>query len=118
MQDCWRRRWWRCAARVRGEQLKELFGKVGEFYPNRENFRLTPDVKTKFVEKVKTDPAAVGGRKVTRSSAPRAQADSRRRFLGVLRLCGTEPVVRVYTEARKQSDADALSKAAKDWVLD
>src|SRR6202023_2934693 len=34
-----------------GKQLKELFAKVGEFYPNRENFRLTPEVREKFVEK-------------------------------------------------------------------
>ena len=33
------------------------------------------------------------------------------------RLSGTEPVVRVYSEARSQNDADALSTAAKDWVL-
>ena len=102
-----------------GEQLKELFGKVGEFYPNRENFRLTPDVKTKFVEKVKTDPTAVGGRKVTQI----VRTDGLKLILEdgswvCYRLSGTEPVVRVYTEARKQSDADALSKAAKDWVLD
>ncbi|HEX3471908.1 MAG TPA: phosphoglucomutase/phosphomannomutase family protein [Silvibacterium sp.] len=102
-----------------GEQLKELFGKVGEFYPNRENFRLTPDVKTKFVEKVKTDPTELSGRKVTQI----VRTDGLKLILEdgswvCYRLSGTEPVVRVYTEARKHSDADTLSKAAKDWVLD
>jgi phosphomannomutase len=33
------------------------------------------------------------------------------------RLSGTEPVVRVYTEARKETETEALSKAAKQWVL-
>jgi len=33
------------------------------------------------------------------------------------RLSGTEPVVRVYSEARSQNDTDVLGKAAKDWVL-
>ncbi len=47
-----------------GEQLKKIFGRVGSFYPHRENFRLTPEVKEKFTEKIKNDPQAIGGRKV------------------------------------------------------
>ena len=34
-----------------GKQLADLFAKVGSFYPLRENFRLTPEVKAKFTEK-------------------------------------------------------------------
>jgi phosphomannomutase len=102
-----------------GDQLKELFSKVGEFYPNRENFRLTSEGKVKFVEKVKTDPTELGGRKV----AQIVRTDGLKLILDdgswvCYRLSGTEPVVRVYTEARKHNDTDALSKAAKDWVLD
>ena len=33
-----------------GEQLKALCNQVGSYYPRRENFRLTPEVKTKFTE--------------------------------------------------------------------
>jgi phosphomannomutase len=33
------------------------------------------------------------------------------------RLSGTEPVVRVYSEARSPADAEKLSAAAKQWVL-
>ncbi|MGC2697318.1 MAG: phosphoglucomutase/phosphomannomutase family protein, partial [Candidatus Angelobacter sp.] len=47
-----------------GSQIKDLFGKVGSFYPHRENFRLTPEVKAKFTSKLKSDPAAISGRKV------------------------------------------------------
>jgi len=102
-----------------GEQLKELFGKVGEFYPNRENFRLTSEVKTKFIEKVKSDPAAIGGRKVTQI----VRTDGLKLILDdgswvCYRLSGTEPVVRVYTEARKMADSGPLSDAAKAWVLE
>ncbi len=101
-----------------GVQLKELFAKVGSFYPNRENFRLTPEVKTKFTEKVKSDPHELGGRKV--SSVVRT--DGLKLLLEdgswvCYRLSGTEPVVRVYTEARSEDDMEKLSKAAKDWVL-
>lgn len=101
-----------------GTQLSELFSKVGSFYPNRENFRLTPEVKEKFTEKVKKDPSELGGRKVTQV----VRTDGLKLILEdgswvCYRLSGTEPVVRVYSEARKESDKDALSQAAKDWVL-
>jgi phosphoglucomutase len=102
-----------------GQQLQELFAKVGSFYPLRENFRLTPEVKEKFTEKVKRDPHELGGRKVTQV----VRTDGLKLVLEdgswvCYRLSGTEPVVRVYSEARKESDLSPLSKAAKDWVLE
>jgi len=36
----------------------ELFANVGSFYPLRKNFRLTPEVKEKFTEKVKENPGS------------------------------------------------------------
>ena len=102
-----------------GEQLKGLFARVGEFYPSRENFRLTPEVKDKFIEKVKTDPAMLGPHKVTQI----VRTDGLKLILDdgswvCYRLSGTEPVVRVYSEARKRSETEALSAAAKNWVLE
>jgi phosphoglucomutase len=102
-----------------GAQLKELFAKVGEYYPNRENFRLTPEVKEKFVEKVKTDPAKLGAHKVTKI----VRTDGLKLVLDdgswvCYRLSGTEPVVRVYSEARKHDQTEALSATAKNWVLE
>jgi phosphomannomutase len=101
-----------------GEQLQTLFGKVGSFYPNRENFRLTPEIKTNFTEKVKNDPTMLGDRKV----ASVVRTDGLKLVLEdgswvCYRLSGTEPVVRVYTEVRDQADSEALSKLAKDWVM-
>src|ERR1035437_2041554 len=49
-----------------GVQLKELFAKVGSFYPVRKNFRLTPEVKAAFTEKLKVDPTELSRRKVVR----------------------------------------------------
>ncbi len=102
-----------------GEQLQTLFGKVGEFYPQRENFRLTPEVKEKFVEKIKSDPATLSGRKVTKI----VRTDGLKLILDngswvCYRLSGTEPVVRVYSEARRQDQSGPLGEAAKDWVLE
>lgn len=102
-----------------GTQLQDLFAKVGSYYPHRENFRLTPEVKTKFTQKVKTDPSELGGRKV----ASVVRTDGLKLILDdgswvCYRLSGTEPVVRVYTEVRKQPDSARLSEAAKSWVLE
>jgi phosphoglucomutase len=47
-----------------GKQPESLFAKVGSFYPPGENFRLTPEVKAKFTEKLRTDPGEFSGSKV------------------------------------------------------
>jgi phosphomannomutase len=101
-----------------GVQLKELFGKVGSFYPVRKNFRLTPEVKAAFTEKMKADPTELGGRKVSAI----VRTDGLKLILEdgswvCYRLSGTEPVVRAYTEARSEQDAEALKAAAEKFVL-
>ncbi|MGD0294616.1 MAG: phosphoglucomutase/phosphomannomutase family protein [Terracidiphilus sp.] len=101
-----------------GAQLKEIFAKVGSFYPIRENFRLTPAGMTAFTEKLKADPAELSGRKV----AQVVRTDGLKLILAdgswvCYRLSGTEPVVRAYTEARSEQDVETLSAAAKKFVL-
>jgi alpha-D-glucose phosphate-specific phosphoglucomutase len=101
-----------------GEQLKELFAKVGSFYPVRENFRLTPERKAAFTEKLKADPTELSGRKVVGV----VRTDGLKLILDdgswvCYRLSGTEPVVRAYVEARNEHDKEALSAAAKAFVL-
>jgi phosphoglucomutase len=101
-----------------GTQLKELFNKVGSYYPVRENFHLTPEVKAAFTEKMKADPTELGGRKV--SSVVRT--DGLKLILEdgswvCYRLSGTEPVVRAYTEARNEHDMETLKAAAEKFVL-
>ncbi len=101
-----------------GVQLRELFGKVGSYYPIRENFRLTPEVKAAFTEKLKADPTELGGRKVAKI----VRTDGLKLILEdgswvCYRLSGTEPVVRAYTEARSEKDTEALQAAAKHFVM-
>jgi len=101
-----------------GTQLKELFAKVGSFYPVRENFRLTPERKLAFTEKLKADPTELSGRKVVGV----VRTDGLKLILDdgswvCYRLSGTEPVVRAYAEARNEHDKEALSAAAKAFVL-
>jgi phosphomannomutase len=100
------------------EQLQILFGKVGSFYPLRENFRLTPEVKEKFTNKLKAEPREFFGRKI----AGVVRTDGLKLLFedgawACYRLSGTEPVVRVYTEARSRDDLAKLSGQAKDWIF-
>src|ERR1700693_4705453 len=48
-----------------GRLLQELFVKVGSFYPQRENFHLTPQVKETFTGKLQQEPREFFGRKVS-----------------------------------------------------
>jgi phosphoglucomutase len=102
-----------------GTQLQELFAKVGSFYPQRENFRLTPEVKEKFTEKLRLDPHEFYGRKVSEV----VRKDGLKLVLDdgswvCYRLSGTEPVVRVYSEAPSAQALQKLSTAAKQWIFD
>ena len=102
-----------------GKQLGDLFVEVGSFYPLRENFRLTPEVKQKFTDKLRRDPSEFHGIKV----ASVVRTDGLKLVLKdgswvCYRLSGTEPVVREYSEARSKEELAKLSAAAKSWIFD
>jgi alpha-D-glucose phosphate-specific phosphoglucomutase len=116
------------------QQLHELFAKVGSFYPTRENFRLTPEVREKFTTKLQGFTAAKphadagGGTGDVREFAGRRVAEVNiKDGLKLIfedgswvcyRLSGTEPVVRIYTEARSREDLEKLSAAARQWIFE
>jgi alpha-D-glucose phosphate-specific phosphoglucomutase len=100
------------------KQLQDVFGKVGSYYPLRENFRLTPEVKQKFTDKLRADPTDFFGSKVAKA----VRIDGLKLVLAdgswvCYRLSGTEPVVRVYSEARSREGLAKLSTAAKAWIF-
>ena len=102
-----------------GEQLKAISSKVGSYYPMRENFRLTPEVKAKFTEKLKSDPREFCGHPVSEV----VRTDGLKLVFSdgswvCYRLSGTEPVVRAYTEARSEKGLEKLSTAAKNWIFE
>jgi len=108
-----------CRGKSLGEQLKTISNQVGSFFPQRENFRLTPEVKTKFTEKLKADPREFCGHavsKLVRTDGLKLLFDDGSWVC--YRLSGTEPVVRVYTEARSERGLEKLSTAAKSWIFD
>jgi phosphomannomutase len=102
-----------------GQQLQELFAKVGSFYPMRENFRLTPEVKAKFTEKLRMDPKDFSGQRVSEV----VRKDGLKLVLAdgswvCYRISGTEPVVRAYSEAPSAQELQKLSAAAKQWIFE
>jgi phosphoglucomutase len=102
-----------------GEQLREISNQVGSYYPQRDNFRLTPEVKTKFTEKLNSDPRDFCGHTVSeigRKDGLKLVFDDGSWVC--YRLSGTEPVVRVYSEARSQRGLEKLSTAAKNWIFE
>jgi alpha-D-glucose phosphate-specific phosphoglucomutase len=102
-----------------GEQLKAVCNQVGSYYPKRENFRLTPEVKQKFTEKLKSDPQEFLGREVrevVRTDGLKLVFDDGSWVC--YRMSGTEPVVRIYSEARGEAGVEKLSAAAKQWIFE
>ena len=102
-----------------GKQLEELFCKVGSFCPQRENFRLTAEVKEKFTEKLRLEPREFFGRKVgevVRKDGLKLVFEDGSWIC--YRLSGTEPVVRVYSEAASAAALEKLSSSAKQWIFE
>ncbi len=102
-----------------GDQLRTICNQVGSFYPERQNFRLTAGGKDKFTEKLKQDPKDFCGQTVSQV----VRTDGLKLVLSdgswvCYRLSGTEPVVRVYTEARSDKGLEKLSAAAKHWIFE
>jgi phosphoglucomutase len=102
-----------------GEQLQAISNQVGSYYPERQNFRLTPEVQAKFTEKLKSDPRDFCGHPVSQV----VRTDGLKLVFTdgswvCYRLSGTEPVVRVYTEARSEKGLEKLSTAAKHWIFE
>jgi alpha-D-glucose phosphate-specific phosphoglucomutase len=102
-----------------GQQLQALFAEVGSFYPMRENFRLTPEVHQTFTSKLTTEPREFCGRRVSQV----VRTDGLKLVLEdgswvCYRLSGTEPVARIYSEARSPEDLAQLSAAARRWILE
>ncbi len=79
---------------------------------------MTAEGKEKFTEKMKKDPAELEGLKVKQV----VRTDGLKLIFEdgswvCYRLSGTEPVVRVYTEARQLEESEKLSAAAQKWVM-
>ena len=102
-----------------GDQVKALFKKLGrEYWPVRENLHLTEEQKAHAIEKSKTDASTLLGRKVAsvdRTDGAKFAFEDGAWML--LRLSGTEPLLRLYVEAESPAASAKLVKEATAWIL-
>jgi phosphomannomutase len=101
------------------EQLRALFRRVGrEYWPLRANLQMQEDVKTRAVERLKNGFSEFLGRRVAqedRTDGLKLIFDDGSWIL--LRLSGTEPLMRVYTETPSQAESARLAEEARAWVF-
>ena len=107
---------------VTGKTLKELladlYQRVGEFYTRRVNVHLTPEIEMAYAEKLAAQPESFGGLKVLDTITVDGNKFLLENDAWVLfRKSGTEPVVRVYGEARDAATLEKILRAAEEYVL-
>lgn len=102
------------------QQLRSLFKKVGrEFWPQRANLHLSEDVKSRAVSRLKSDfPTFLGHRVVSLDRTDGVKMEFAGGSWVVLRLSGTEPLMRVYTEAATLEESLRLARETQAWVMD
>jgi phosphoglucomutase len=99
-------------------QIKDLFRRVGsEFWPIRTNLHLSPEIQARTMARLKRDYSQFLGRHVRsldRTDGLKIEFDDGTWVL--LRLSGTEPLLRVYTEAGSEKESAQLAEQAQAWI--
>jgi alpha-D-glucose phosphate-specific phosphoglucomutase len=100
------------------QQLSDLFRRVsGEFWPIRVNLHLAPDVQARLSERLRKDFKEFSARRVARAD----RTDGLKLIFDdgswlLMRPSGTEPVVRIYTEAASPAASQRLAEDARAWI--
>ena len=99
------------------EQLNELYGRVGRLEAGRIGVRLTPEILATLPEKLKRDPAEIGGRRVARTN----RMDGVKFIFAdgswlLLRPSGTEPLVRIYAESESEKELEVLLEQGRNII--
>jgi phosphoglucomutase len=101
------------------EQVRAAFKKLGrEFHPTRENLHLSDEQKANTVRRVAVDSSTLLGRKVVsvdRTDGAKFVFEDGSWML--LRLSGTEPLLRLYVEADSAAATKKLVQEASAWIL-
>ncbi|HJY85751.1 MAG TPA: phosphoglucomutase/phosphomannomutase family protein [Candidatus Acidoferrales bacterium] len=101
------------------EQLRTLFRRAGaEHWPLRTNLHLPDEVRRRIVARLKNNYTEFLGQRVKRAD----RTDGLKLELAdgswiLLRFSGTEPLVRLYTEAATPEAASRLAERAQAWIF-
>ncbi|HUJ32247.1 MAG TPA: phosphoglucomutase/phosphomannomutase family protein [Candidatus Acidoferrum sp.] len=101
-----------------GEQLRDLFKRVGgQYWPIRVNLHLSPEVQARALAKLKGDVKEFAGRRIARTD----RTDGLKLIFDdgawvLMRASGTEPLVRIYTEAATPAESQKIAKEAQAWI--
>ncbi len=100
------------------ELIKEVFQEVGSLYSERKNFLITPEIKVRFKEKLKSIPSSFAGLKVI----DKKEIDGVKIYLEkdcwlLFRESGTEPVIRIYAEAEDKETLNMLIDSGKKFIF-
>ncbi len=102
------------------QQITHLFRRVGsEFWPIRTNLHLTEDVQAQTMARLKQKYKTFLGkpvRSLDRTDGLKMEFDDRSWVL--LRMSGTEPLLRVYTEAGSQKESAWLAEETRKWIFE
>jgi phosphoglucomutase len=100
------------------DQLRDLFRRVGrEYWPVRVNLHLADDAQARIPERLKADFKDFAGRHVAtvnRKDGLKLIFDNGEWIL--MRPSGTEPLIRVYTEAASLAESEKLAEEARAWI--
>jgi alpha-D-glucose phosphate-specific phosphoglucomutase len=97
--------------------LDELYAEVGTLLSRRIDLELRPEEQDRLLEKLQQPPTQLLGRKVEGIQ----RVDGTKLLLQdgswvLIRPSGTEPVVRLYVEAKNAKDLEMLTEAGRDLV--
>jgi alpha-D-glucose phosphate-specific phosphoglucomutase len=99
------------------ELLADLYRRVGSFFTQRINIRLTPALQKSFRDKLASPPSTLAGKKVdklvTMDGSKFLFADG---SWILFRLSGTEPVVRVYIESSSPEETERMAGESTTFI--
>jgi phosphoglucomutase len=101
-----------------GEQIRQMFRKLGrEFRPVRQNLQLTEEEKARALEKMRSGESTLLGRRIAgidRTDGAKFVFEDGSWML--CRMSGTEPLLRLYTEAGSAEASGRLAREAAAWI--
>jgi len=101
------------------QQLQDLFRRVGrQFWPIRVNLHLPAEAQAKVPERLREDCKEFAGRRVAsidRLDGMKLLFDNGSWIL--MRASGTEPLIRIYTEAATPAESQKLAEDARAWIM-